>query len=164
MTTGGDLAYHVPYSESPRDEFQLPNGLWYSTLRAIAFDGWLLWRHALPEDMQLWPQLSQPVFETIEVLAQRIHNLHQLFPDYKRLADSPFRVSMWWDPSDDSGDWCNGDRVQLKILGYTAREIEQELTPRLKAQLQILPLSKHWVEISLPEALHSRAREAAGTP
>jgi hypothetical protein len=160
MTTGGDLTYHVPYSESPNDEFQTPCGIWYSTLRAITFDSWLLWRHALPEDELLWPQLSQSVFETIEALAQRIHHLHQAFPDYRRLADTPFHVSTWWDPSDPHGDWIYGDRVQLKITGYTAREIEQEAQPRLKGQLRILPLSKHWVEISLLRGPSSRLSEA----
>lgn len=164
MTTGGDLSYHVPYSESPRDEFQTPSGAWYSTFRAIAFDSWLLWKHALPEDIQLWSQMTQPVFETIEVLGQRIHNLHQLLPDYKRLSDSPFRVSMWWDPTDDSGDWNRGDRVQLKLLGYTAHDIERELPSRHRNQLRILPLSRNWIEISLPEEHCLHLRGADETP
>lgn len=151
------MTYHLPYSESPSDEFCSPTGEWLCTLRAITFDSWLLWRHALPEDLLLWPELTQPVFDSIVLLAQRIHNLHQLLPDYRRLADTPFQVSMWWDPTDD--DFAAGDRVQLRIIGYTAREIEQEVPHRLKSLLTILPLSTHWVEISLPQQ-----RPAIGTP
>lgn len=145
------MTFNVPYSESPSDEFQAPNGVWYSTLRAITFDSWLLWRHALPDDISLWPQLTQPVFESIEALGLRIHQLHQLLPNYRRLSDSPFCVSIWWDPTDTSGTWSLGDRAQLRIAGYTASDIQHELTPRLKSCLHFQVLSKHWIELSLPQ-------------
>lgn len=156
------MPFNVPYSESPRDEFQTPGGVWYSTLRAITFDSWLLWRHALPEDIALWPQLTQPVFDSIEALGLRIHQIHQLLPDYRRLSDSPFHVSIWWDPADTSGDWSLGDRAQLRINGYTASDIHNELTPRLKASLQLRTLSKHWIEVSLPrqQQMNSEASES----
>ena len=32
MTTAGELTFHLPFSESPVDEFQAPNGEWYATL------------------------------------------------------------------------------------------------------------------------------------
>jgi len=156
--------YHVPYSESPVDEFRTPSGEWYATLRAIAFDGWLLWKHALPEEHYHWSALSQEAFANIETLAKRIHNFHQLFPDYRRLCDTPFKVSRWWDPSDDTGDWAGGSRVLLRINGYTARDIQQEIPSRLKGQLQVQPCSVHWVEISLPEGLCCYSSAADGTP
>ena len=147
------MRFHLPYSESAEDEFQAPDGGWYCTLRAIAFDGWLLWRHALPDDSALWPELTAEVFETIEVLGKRIHNLHQLLPDYRRLSDTPFKVSRWWDPTDDSGEWICGDRVLLRLNGYTAQDIQQMTPTRLKGQLCLQPRSKHWIEISLPLGL-----------
>lgn len=156
--------YHVPYSESLSDEFRTPTGEWYATLRAIAFDSWLLWKHALPDDHLLWPSLSQEAFSNIESLGKRIHNLHQLFPDYRRLCDTPFKVSRWWDPTDDSGEWICGARVLLRVNGYTAREIEQEIPARLKGQLHIQPRSVHWVEITLPEGQHYCLRGADGSP
>lgn len=158
------MTYHLPYSESPSDEFCSPSGEWLCTLRAIAFDGWLLWRHALPEDAMLWPLLSQDIFSTIETLGRRIHNLHQLFPDYRRLSDTPFTVSRWWDPTDDTGEWCFGDRVLLRVNGYTAKDIEHETPPRLKGQLVVQPRSLHWLEISLPEGPRLNQREADGNP
>lgn len=158
------MIYHLPYSESPLDEFCSPTGEWLCTLRAIAFDGWLLWRHALPDDIYLWPLLSQEVFETIESLARRIHNLHQLLPDYRRLSDTPFTVSRWWDPTDDSGEWNFGDRVLLRINGYTAQELEREIPPKLKGQLLLQPRSTNWIEISLPAERRLIRPEADGTP
>lgn len=157
------MRFHLPYSECPEDEFQTPDGEWYCTLRAIAFDGWLLWRHALPDDPILWPALTTEIFETIELLAKRIHNLHQLLPDYRRLSDTPFKVSRWWDPTDDTGEWLLGDRVLLKLDGYTAQDIQQMTPPRLRDQLCLQGRSRHWLEISLPlEPPHSSA--AAGSP
>lgn len=160
MTIAGDLTYHLPYSESPADEFQSPSGEWFCTLRAITFDSWLLWRHALPEDLYLWRELSHDVYTTIEALARRIHVMHQTFPDYKRLCDTPFVVSRWWDPTDDSGEWAYGDRVLLKIKGYTARDVAQEMPSRLKEQLIMQPRSTNWIEFSLPGG-HPHCSEAA---
>lgn len=158
MTTAGELTFHLPFSESPADEFQAPNGEWYATLRAITYDGWLLWKHALPEDTMLWPQLTEEVYGVIELLAKRIHLLHQCFPDYRRLVDTPFTVSRWWDPTDDSGEWLTGERVLLKVNGYTARDVLQEVPVRQKGQLLFQPRSTNWIEISLPpESLKRRA-------
>lgn len=150
MTTGGDLSFHLPYSEAPEDEFCAPDGQWYSTLRAVTFDNWLIWRNVLPDDLTLWPQLTADVFETVQCLAKRIHHIHQLFPDYRRLWDSPFKVSRWWDPTDDTDEWLHGDRVLLRIQDYTAKDIQQLVPTRLKGQLYLQPRSTNWIEISLP--------------
>lgn len=143
------MSFHVPYSESPSDEFRAPDGEWYSTLRAVTFDGWLLWKHALPEDIYLWPQLEVECYETIQLLAKRIHTIHQLFPDYRRLDDTPFTVSRWWDPTDDTGEWSGGDRLLCRINGYTAADVLAETPHRYRSLLQIQPRSKSWIEISL---------------
>lgn len=143
------MPFNVPFSESPHDEFQAPDGEWYSTLRAVTYDGWLLWKHALPDDLYLWPQLSAEAYDNIQLLAKRIHAIHQLFPDYRRLDDTPFTVSRWWDPTDTSDDWHLGGRLLCKIQGYTASDVEAETPHRYRSLLQIQPRSKHWIEISL---------------
>lgn len=112
----------------------------------------------------LWPQLNHDVFGTIETLARRIHNLHQLFPDYRRLSDTPFTVSRWWDPTDDSGEWLYGDRVLLRINGYCAKDVDHETPQRLKGQLLIQPRSLHWMEISLPEGPRLMSSGAGESP
>jgi hypothetical protein len=148
-TIGTDMSFHVPFSESPFDEFQAPDGEWYSTFRAVTYDGWLLWKHALPEDPYLWPQLNSDTYESIQLLAKRVHIIHQLFPDYRRLDDTPFTVSRWWDPTDDSGEWHQGERILCRIKGYTATDVLAETPHRYRSLLHIQPRSKHWVEISL---------------
>lgn len=164
MTTAGETKkYHLPFSESPEDEFQMPDGEWHMTLRAITYDAWLLWKHALPEDPMLWSRLTEEVVDTVTLLAKRIHNLHQCFADYRRLVDTPFTVSRWWDPTDDTGEWDQGGRVLLKVNGYTARDVEQEVPVRFKGQLILQPRSENWIEISLPLASMPH-RVADGTP
>jgi hypothetical protein len=144
------MGFNLPYSETPRDEFLTPTGEWFYTLRAIAYDGWLQWRHALPEEQSLWGDLDLETFETIQLLAKRIHNLHQLLPDYRRLLDSPFTVSRWWDPTGTDEDYHSGARMLCKIDGYTSGDIQQEMPKRWTSQLTVKPLSAHWLEFSLP--------------
>lgn len=144
------MPFHLRYSESPADEFRTPDGEWLYTLRAITFDNWLLWRHALPEDQQSWHLLDRPAYCNIQRLAKLIHSVHEQFSNYKRLEDTPFSVSCWWDPFDDSGQWVRGDRVLLRIKGYTALEAQREIPPRLKNSLLAQPRSLHWIEFGLP--------------
>jgi hypothetical protein len=144
------MGFHLPFSETPWDEFQAPTGEWFYTLRAITYDGWLLWRHALPEEQMLWSALDAETFDAIQLLAKRIHALHQLLPDYRRLTDTPFTVSRWWDPNGTDDDYHRGDRMLCKIEGYTANDIVYEMPKRISTQLILRPLSKKWMEFSLP--------------
>jgi len=111
------MTYHCPASFGPNEEFLAPTGEWLSVFRAIAYDSWLLWRHALP--------------------------------DYRRLNDTPFTVSRWWDPLDDQEDWQLGGRCLLKINGYESRHIPIEAGGRFG--LTITPISAHWLEFALRE-------------
>lgn len=146
------MPFHLPFSETERDEFQAPTGEWFYTLRAITYDGWLLWRHALPEDQMLWSQLNETSYDAIQLLARRIHVLHQLLPDYRRLTETPFTVSRWWDPAGFDDGYHAGDKMLCKINGYTAADIEYEMPKRLTSQLLARPVSTNWIEFSLPPA------------
>lgn len=143
------MRLHLPYSESPQDEFQGADGQWYSIYRAISFDSWLLWKHALPDDLALRRLLTAEVEATIRRLADALHAAHQHFPDYKRLLDSPFQISHWWDPTDDSGAWSTGGRLLCRVQDYSAPALEAEIKRRSRS-LRLVVRSLHWIEISLP--------------
>lgn len=142
---GGRL--HLPYAEGPADEFQLPDGSWAYVLRAIVLDSWLLWKHALPEDLALRRRLDAPAVAGITALAAALHSAHCQFPDYRQLGDTPFTVSCWWDPSDTSGLWSGGTRLLGRLAPYSAADLAQRL-PAL-APLRVTPRSAQWAEISL---------------
>lgn len=139
------MALHLPYSELPEHEFQMPDGSWHYDLRAIVTDGWLYWRHALPDDPDLRARLDDHAVDRIVVMASALHAAHQRFPGFQDLDDTPFTVGRWWDPSDP--DWCNGHRVLLKVNGFNAVALQQQLRTRL--YLEIEPISEHWSEIRL---------------
>lgn len=142
------MRYHVAASFGPNEEFQVPDGGWFSIFRAIAYDSWLIWRDALPEDPTLWRLLDQDQFQAIAALGKRIHSLHQLLPDYRRLSDSPFKVSRWWDPLDIEEDWHAGGRCLLRVAGYDANQLPLDAAPKLG--LVARPVSQSWCEFSLP--------------
>jgi hypothetical protein len=142
---GHDL--HLPYAESPADEFQLPDGSWAYTLKAIVTDSWLLWKHALPEDPALRRLLDATAVAGITALAGELHSAHTHFPDYKALDDSPFQVSCWWDPSDFSGQWNTGRRLLARVDGYQAADLAQRITKLTR--LAVTCCSAHWIEVSL---------------
>jgi hypothetical protein len=74
-------------------------------------------------------------------------------PEYRRTFQSPFTVGRWWDPADTSGEWCRGDRVLLKLEGYSAARLCSKLPRRL--DLVTLPRSERWVEIHLPGSIQA---------
>ena len=113
---------HLPYARNDDDEFLHPSGEWFLIDRAITFDNWLLWRHALPFERHERSQLTAPVAATIETLADAIHDIHQAMPGYKGLGDTPFRVSRWWDPSDQEG-WQSGGCCLFRIEGFCSADI-----------------------------------------
>ncbi|MEN9859949.1 MAG: hypothetical protein RLZZ515_431 [Cyanobacteriota bacterium] len=140
---------HLPYCDAPEMEFQGPNGDWFLVHRAIAFDGWLLWKHALPDRRPKGP-LPEDLARNITELAQRIHLAHQQFSDYRLLVDSPFTVSRWWDPSDETGEWSSGRSILCRVNDFLADEVQRMIPKRLELGVRIC--SKRWLEISLPAA------------
>lgn len=147
MTFGFNAACRFPCSSSPAEEFQGPDGTWFSVHRAIVLDGWLTWRDAFPE-LPLRGALDHDVACHVTALAQRIHALHMSLPEYRRTVTSPFQVGQWWDPAA-SDQWSSGDRVLLKINQYTAQRLIAVVPARI--QIVISPKSENWVEISLPD-------------
>lgn len=146
-TTHEPYLSRVPYAESPAEEFQGPTGEWFTKLRAIVHDGWLLWRHALP-DHPLRRPVDEQAAKGITTLARRIHSAHMSFPEYRQLYSTPFTVGRWWDPVDPTGEWSLGTRVLLKLERYTASRLASKIPKRLELQTQIR--SEHWLEIALP--------------
>lgn len=88
----------LPWASKPEDEFLHPSGEWWLTCRAIVTDSWLLWRHALCKDFRQWHLLDKDVSYNIRSVAHRLHLAHVMMPGYRDLGDTPFAVSVWWDP------------------------------------------------------------------
>jgi hypothetical protein len=137
----------VPYAESPREEFQGPTGEWFTRLRAIVHDGWLYWKHALP-DYPLKGPIDESAARGITTLARRLHSAHMSFPEYRQLLRTPFAVGRWWDPGDATGEWNRGTRVLLRLDGYSSYRLATKLPRRL--ELQTRQCSENWLEIALP--------------
>lgn len=139
---------HLSCIDDPALEFQAPDGHWLLIHRAIVYDGWLLWKDALPQDQALRSRLDRIAYEGIETLARQIHVVHQLMPDYRSLLLSPFHVSRWWDPDDDDPLWRSGRGCLIKLSGYTSREFQQ-VTPK-KSRLLVRCVTDQWIEFTLP--------------
>jgi len=140
------MVLHVPGSEQPSDEFLTPTGEWYSIYRAITFDNWLMWKHALPEEPAQRRRLTAEVFHEVQALARRIHELHTTMQEYRRLADTPFQVSRWWDP-DGEEPWRCGRRVLLRHKAFTAKQFMRYKPQRSPLKARIV--SEHWMELEL---------------
>jgi len=139
--------FHVPWSESPEDEFLAPDGQWYSVFRAVVFDSWLLWRDALPAEQDLRQQLTWDPYQEIMQLGRQLHLFHQTMPTYRGLTVSPFHVTRWWDPSDSDEQWNSGRSCLFHMDGYSASEL-----CRLSAKrpgIQLRSITKRYVEASL---------------
>lgn len=147
MTSVVDRPLHLPCSVAPDEEFQGPDGQWFSIYRAIVLDSWLTWKDALPGHCRN-QRLSTEVACTITALTQRIHAAHMQLPDYRRLSSSPFQVIRWWDPFA-KDRWNTGAKVLLRLEHYSAQRLMAKIPSRL--QLAVRNHSGHWVEISLPD-------------
>lgn len=141
------MALHLPYSVRPEDEFQMPDGSWHYVLRAVAHDGWLFWKHALPDELDLRAHLTHSVVSNITDLGNALHSVHQRFCDLSDLGDTPFTVGRWWDPTDTSGEWHEGRRILLRLDGYSAADLILML--RGRTFLEGEPVSTNWAEIRL---------------
>lgn len=145
MTSVLERPCHLRCSESPREEFQGPSGEWFSIFRAIVLDSWLTWKDALPDHPIRGP-LDEEIASSITGLALRIHAAHVALPDYRRLSESPFRVSRWWDPFAND-DWQTGAKVLLRLEHYSAQRFAAKIPQRLN--LQVRSQSDQWLEIAL---------------
>lgn len=154
--------FNVPGSTCHSDEFLAPNGQWFSIYRAITYDGWMLWKDALPESIELREQLDLPSYENISLLARRIHLMHQGVDNYRRLGDTPFQVSRWWDPldaADQDEQWNLGRHVLFRVKDMTAKQFIA--VPQRRNQVQLRAVSTNWIEATLPKEVSKGLRGAA---
>lgn len=115
---------HLPYAYDEYDEFLHPTMGWLLLDRAIAYDGWISWRHALPENPYNRNSIPVKVSEAITFLAEEIHSVHQKMPGYADLGESPLVFPRWWDPY--SGDeWATGLCCLFRVSGFTSGQVLQ---------------------------------------
>lgn len=110
------MSPHLPYAEGDDDEFLHPTLGWLLLIRAIAYDGWINWRHALPRDRPGRQQLNEPAAAAITRLATALDRVHQRVPGYLQLDRSPFCFHRWWDPRD-AGAWSTGESCLFQLEG-----------------------------------------------
>lgn len=144
---------NVPGSTHPSDEFLAPTGQWLSVYRAITYDGWMLWKDALPVDRLMRQRLDAHSYDNICLLGKRIHLLHQAVDDVRRIGESPFTVSRWWDPladpiAENGEHWHLGRHVLFRMKNMTAKQFTA--IPQRRSQLQFRIVSTNWIEASLP--------------
>lgn len=109
------MTLHLPYSESPQDEFLHPGGEWFYVFRALSLDSWLTWRHALPASPASRSMLTIAEAVWIETLGDALHRVHQTLRGYSRLSDTPFVVQRWYDPHDPGTPWAEGRRCRFSL-------------------------------------------------
>lgn len=147
MTSVAELNNALPLCFTPDEQFQGPNGEWFTVYRSIVLDSWLFWQHALP-DWQAHCQVPRDVACNITALARCIHATHMTLPEYRHLCDTPFRVGRWWDPSEEGSDWAKGRRVLLRLEGCSAARFSSKVPRRMN--LTVEPQSENWLEFALP--------------
>lgn len=144
--------FRVPGSTCFEDEFLAPTGQWLSIYRAITYDGWMLWKDALPEEVSLRQRLDLDTYENICQLAKRIHVIHQGVENCRRLVDTPFQISRWWDPvsANDEPDenWDLGCHVLFRVKEMTAKQFMA--VPQRRNQVYLRAVSTNWMEATLP--------------
>jgi hypothetical protein len=142
------MSPHLPYAYSDDDEFHHPVGGWYLIDRAIAYDSWLTWRHALPGPCHLRNSLSVEISDTIIALTTKIDELHRQLPDYRSLVECPFEVVRWWEPY--AGDeWASGRCCVLRIGDFTSSQVLKTLDHNLQDHWTVTPLSEPFLEFRL---------------
>lgn len=135
----------------PLRRVTLPCGDSVLVTRALVKDSWLQWKDALPDEEELWPQLTPEAVVAITALAKALHGMHRSMKGYKNCDESPFTVGRWWDPTGDD-DYESGKFALLKFSDLTAANLRL-LVPR-SSQLILTPVSPrspHWVEAWLQE-------------
>lgn len=147
MTIAVETCCHLSCSNSLDEEFQGPDGHWFSVYRSIVLDSWLTWKDALPGHRLTVP-LAADVASAITALTQKIHSAHMQLPDYRRLSSSPFHVGRWWDPAA-TDEWSQGRKVLLRLENYSAHRLASKIPARLN--LRVKQQSEHWLVIGLPE-------------
>lgn len=121
---------HLPWAEHEDDEFCHPSHGWYLLSRCIIYDGWLSWRHAIPDSRKARHQMPLDVSISIALLAQAVDDVHRTVPGYSELDDTPFEVFRWWDPEADD-EWQTGCCV---LFRYGSSSLPSEDSPAMVFQ------------------------------
>lgn len=134
------------------DRFTLPCGNVVLTTRALVKDSWLQWRDALPQEEELWDQLSAEAVHAIVELARCLHGMHRAMKGYKQCDESPFTVSRWWDPTADDDGYDSGRYCLMKFKDFAATDLIRAV-PRTSALMltPVSPRAPQWVEAWVQE-------------
>jgi len=116
------MSPNLPCAYGDDDEFHHPVGGWYLIDRAITYDNWLTWRHALPCLGHLRNRLPVETSDVIIALALKIDSLYQELPGFASLASPPFEVIRWWDPLAQD-EWSTGRRCLLRDRVFTRTQV-----------------------------------------
>ena len=119
----------------------------------------MLWKDALPPELELRALLDQEAYDGITSLGRKLHALHHRLPDYRRLSTSPFNVTAWWDPENEDPEWNSGRSCLFTIDGYTSKEFISYLPDR--TNLKLRAVTSHFIEAYVPPDLKSPDQEAA---
>jgi hypothetical protein len=123
--------------------FRFPGGRWCYLHRAIVFDSWLNWSHALPARRSEQVQLRSEQVRNIATLARLITTAQGRLSKL-RAKECPFLVHQWWSPNDPK--WSHGRRCVIEI---TPREADEWL-PLLPAdRVRSAARSTHIAELLL---------------
>lgn len=113
---------HLSYAYDEDDEFLHPIEGWLLLDRAIAYDSWITWRHALPPERESRNSMTPQVCAVIHTLAEALHDIHQSMPGYEDLGQSPLVVPRWWDPEADD-EWSTGRCCLFRVEGFRSGEV-----------------------------------------
>lgn len=141
------MSPHLPYAYNDDDEFLHPVDGWLLLDRAITYDSWISWRHALPSDRQGRNAMTSSVSDAIAAVAEAIHELHQRMPGYQRLDRSPFAFPRWWDPRADD-EWQTGRCCLFRLEGSRSRDLLEQWSPARSA-INLVAVSDSHLEAAL---------------
>lgn len=141
------MSPHLPYGFGDNDEFHHPISGWQLLELAIAFDGWISWRQALPEDRHSRGLLTTEIASAIITLARGIHAVHQRVPGYDTLDRSPFVFPRWWDPSAND-EWASGGICLFRLENSSIHEFLHYWQPE-SSSIRLRPVSAIHLEARL---------------
>ena len=90
--------------------------------RAIVYDSWLTWGHALPREPELLSQLDREAEEYIRTLAMHLHQVHKQMPEWKQINECHFHVKRWFDPEAEESHWREGRAALMRYDDVSAAD------------------------------------------
>lgn len=155
------MSPRLPFSSGDRDEFCHPTDGWLLLDRAVTYDNWITWRHALPAAHSARQRLSQPVAQAIAALAHELHLIHQRLANYTELSTTPFLIPRWWDPYAED-QWNTGGICLFRIEDVATQEIIHSWDSH-RGQVELRGVSDRHLEATLITA-PAKGRSARSRP